>query len=551
MKKAICILLVSVLLLSAAACGTKSAQTDPNANISKVSDPYTPYEQTVTLTKGATVLGTGGLPSGDDFGNNVFTRYLKNTQNIDIEIAWSVDSSTYDSKVALCITSQTLPDILVVNRSVFKQLVENDLIADLTDAYNNCISPFLKSQFDSYGEELFEQVTVDGKLMGIPSPALSNCQNVLWIRKDWLEKTGLDAPKTLEDVENLAKTFQKMKLGGENTIGITTTSSLYTGYNSSWGLDTVFSCFGAYPGVWLDQNGTAAYGSIQPEVKDALETIRRWYAEGILDREFAVRDEASRQSLIGSGRCGMYFGVWWPSNGVADIVELDQEADWIAVSAPLDGDGYLKSPQSDPIQEIVVVSKNCSHPEAVIKALNAGYDVLRCNTSESNPYAEDAAEAYQYFFETSPQAWGAMPINIEVNYVDVVGQVARELEAAVEAQDPSLLTVKGYEGSYDYILYNSLHPKENRVYYHEYLARVVGAKAATDGTLKLIPTCFYGTTRTMSTLWSSLKKMENDAMLKIVMGEEPVSSYDAFIEKWLNAGGRQIIDEVQEAVSEG
>ena len=209
MKKAICILLISVLLLSVAACGTKSAQTDPNANITKVSDPYTPYEQTVTLTKGATVLGTGGLPSGDDFGNNVFTRYLKNTQNIDIEIAWSVDSSTYDSKVALCITSQTLPDILVVNRSVFKQLVENDLIADLTDAYNNCISPFLKSQFDSYGEELFEQVTVDGKLMGIPSPALSNCQNVLWIRKDWLEKTGLDAPKTLEDVENLAKTSAK------------------------------------------------------------------------------------------------------------------------------------------------------------------------------------------------------------------------------------------------------------------------------------------------------------------------------------------------------
>ena len=198
-----------------------------------------------------------------------------------------------------------------------------------------------------------------------------------------------------------------------------------------------------------------------------------------------------------------------------------------------------------------MVSKNCSHPEAVIKALNAGYDVLRCNTSESNPYAEDAVEAYQYFFETSPQAWGAMPINIEVNYVDVVGRVARELEDAVAAQDPSLLTVKGYEGSYDYILYNSLHPKENRVYYHEYLARVVGAKAATDGTLKLIPTCFYGTTRTMSTLWSSLKKMENDAMLKIVMGEEPVSSYDMFVEKWLNAGGRQIIDEVQEAVSEG
>ncbi len=551
MKKVLCMVLTAVLLLSVAACGGKPTPPDPDASVAKVMDPYTPYSETITLTKGSTVLGAGGLPSGDDFSNNVFTRYLKATQNIEMDVAWSVDSSTYDSKVALCITSQTIPDVLVVNRSVFKQLVDNDLIADLTDAYNNCISPFLKEQYDSYGPELFEQVTVDGKIMGIPSPSLSNCQNVLWIRRDWLEKTGLPEPKTLADVEKLAKTFQQMKLGGENTIGLTATSGLYAGYNSSWGLDTVFSYFGAYPGVWLEKDGSVTYGSIQPEVKEALRTMQRWYQEGILDREFAVRDEASRQTLLGSGQCGMYFGVWWPSNGVADAVELDKSADWIAVSAPLDSEGFLKSPRQDPLQEIVIVSKSCAHPEAVIKALNAGYDVLRCNIGETNPYAEEAAEAYQYFFETSPQAWGVMPIGIEINYEDVVGRVARELEAAVAQQDPSLLTVKGYEGAYDYILYNSLHPKENRVYYHEYLARVVGAKAASDGTLKLIPTCFYGTTRTMSTLWSSLKKMETDAMLKIVMGEEPVSSYDQFVEKWLNAGGRQIIEEVKKAVSEG
>lgn len=539
------------MTVGAAACNSGGGGTSSNngADVARVYDPYTPYDDVITLTKGATVIGAGSLPGGDDFGNNVFTRYLESTQNIRTEVAWSVDSSTYNAKVAMCITSGSIPDILVVNRSIFNQLVENDLVADLTQAYADCISPFLKEQFDSYGDNLFAQVTVDGKLMGLPSPALNNCQNVLWIRSDWLEKSGLDAPKTLDEVENLAKTFRQMKLGGENTVGITTISELYGGYNSSWGLDTVFSYYGAYPGVWLEKDGAPVYGSTLPEVKDALSTLRRWYAEGILDREFAVRDEAARQSLIGSGQCGMYFGVWWPSNGVADAVELDNDADWIAVSAPLDADGFLKSPQNDPLQEIVVVSKNCAHPEAVIKALNGGYDVLRCNTSESNPYAEEAAEAYSYFFETSPQAWGAMTVDIEINYSDVVGRVAQELQAATEAQDPSLLTVAGYEASYEYILYDILHPKENRVYYHERLARIVGASAASDGTLKLVPTCFYGTTRTMSTLWSSLKKMENDAMLKIVMGEESVDSYDTFVDKWNSAGGSQITAEVQQAIA--
>ncbi len=552
MKKCMSVLLILAMMLSMAACdGSPEQKGDGKqggaSSVDAVYDAYTPYEQPVVLTRGTTAIGTGSLPGGDDYGNNVFTRYLEKTQNIKLDIVWTVDNSTYASKVALCIANQDIPDVMVVNRSTFKQMVDNDLLADLTEVYDSCISDFLRGQLDSYGDRLFEEVTVDGKLMGIPSPALNNCQNVLWIRSDWLKKAGLEPPRTLEEIEKTAKTFVDMKLGGDSTVGITTTSNLYEGYNSTWGMDTVFSYFGAYPGSWLERDGNVTYGSVEPEMKKALETLRSWYAAGILDREFAVRDEAGRQSLIGSGRCGMYFGVWWPSNGVADVVELDPEADWIAVQAPLDDQGKLKTADHDPLQEIVVVSKKCAHPEAVIKAMNAGNDVLRCNTEYGNPYTKETEEAYRYFFETSPQAWGVMPVPIEINWADCVGRVADDMKAAVEAEDPSLLTIKGFEGSYEYILYNSKHPKENRVYYHEYLARVVGADAATEDSLEIMPTCFYGTTKTMSTLWSSLEKLEKEVMLKIVMGEEPVSSFDGFAAKWRSTGGEQIIGEVEAA----
>lgn len=550
MRKLLSMLCILALILSLGACaapeepaGTTAAPTAAAG----VYDAYTPYDETVTLTTGTTVLGVGGLPSGDDYENNVFTRYLQKTQNVQMKVAWSVDNNTYASKVALYIAGKDLPDVLVVNRSTFRQMAENDLLADLSQVYEDCISDFLRAQLDSYGPGLLEEVTVDGKLLGIPSPALNNCQNVLWVRSDWLEKAGLDAPETLEDIEKTARKFMELKLGGENTIGLTTTSKLYGGYNSSWGLDSVFSLFGAYPGSWLEVDGQAAYGSVQPEMKEALETLRRWYGEGILDREFAVRDEASRQSLIGSGRCGMYFGVWWPSNGVADVVELDNSADWIAVAAPLDADGKLKYAAQDPIQKIAVVSKSCAHPEAVIKALNAGYDVLRCNTEYGNPYTAQTEEAYKYFFETSPQGWGVMPVPIEINWSDCVGRIAKEMQEAVEKEDPSLLSIMGFESSYEYILYNSKHPKENRVYYHEYLARVVGAGAATQDSAQAVPTCFHGTTKTMSTLWSSLEKLESETLLKIVMGEEPVSAFDDFVQKWNTAGGAQITAEVEEA----
>lgn len=551
-KRLIAALCAAAILFCLSACGETpvAPEVDPSeaAATAEKMGPYTPYEETVVLTKGTTVLGAGGLPQGDDYGNNVFTRYIESTQNIKTEIAWSVDNSTYASKVALCIANNDIPDFLIVDRSTFKQMVDNDLLADLTDVYDACISDFLRQQLDSYGEGLFDDVTIDGKLMGIPSPALNNCQNVLWIRSDWLEAAGLEPPTTLEEVEATARKFIDMKLGGDHTVGITTTSNLYEGYNSSWGLDTIFSYFGAYPGSWLEKDGHVTYGSIEPEVKDALETLRRWYSSGILDKEFAVRDEASRQSLIGSGKCGMYFGVWWPSNGVADIIELDSNADWIAVQAPLDADGKLKAIDHDPIQEILVVSKKCAHPEAVIKALNGGYDVLRCNTEYGNPYGEQAEEAYKYFFETSPQGWGVMTVPIEINWSDCVGRIATELQQAIDNEDPSCLTITGFESSYEYILYNSQHPKENRVYYQEYLARIVGASAASQDSLVVIPACFFGTTKTMSTLWSSLLKTENSTMLKIVMGEEDISSFDSFVDRWRGAGGDQIISEVEAAI---
>ncbi len=537
--------LAAVGLTACGPGGGGSSSQDPGKNVASVWDPYTPFDETISFTKGTTVLGTGGLPDGDSYENNVFTRYLLKTQNIKTVVEWEVDSSTYDQKVALSIASRQIPDVLVVNRSTFKQLVENDLAADMTEAYEKCISPFLKEQLDGYGEKIFTELTVDGKLMGLPSPSLNDCHNVLWIRKDWLDKAGLAVPETVDDVGRVAKAFIDKRLGGDSTVGLTTVSGLYNGYNTAWGLDTIFSAFGAYPGEWLELNGKAAYGSIQPEVKTALAKMREWYAGGILDREFAVRDESGRQSLIGSGKCGMYFGVWWPSNGVPDSVELDKSAEWVAVSAPVGADGKLHTAEHDPLQKIVVVSKSYSHPEAIVKALNAGYDALRCNLD--NPYADQTKEAYDYFFKTSPQAWGVMPVPIEINAADCVGRGAEELDAAVKAEDPSLLKLKGFEASYQYILYNSQHPKENRVYYHEYLARIVGASAAGEDNKVIQPTCFYGTTRTMSTLWSSLKKMENDMMLKVVMGEAEPDAFDDFVTKWLNAGGQRITDEVEDA----
>lgn len=43
----------------------------------------------------------------------------------------------------------------------------------------------------------------------------------------------------------------------------------------------------------------------------------------------------------------------------------------------------------------------------------------------------------------------------------------------------------------------------------------------------------------------SLKQLEKDSFIKIIMGEEPVSYFDTFVEQWYLQGGRELTEQIQ------
>ncbi|SDW71477.1 extracellular solute-binding protein [Paenibacillus sp. CF384] len=548
-KKLLLFVTATILVLSSAACSqdnSDSTETPSNSTGSSeevdtaVLDPYTPYKETVSFTKGV-IKGSENFPEGDSFSNNDYTRYVKEQMNIETKIAWEVDRNNYDQKIALSIASQEIPDMMVVDRKTFKQLIDNDLIWDMTDIYEKTISPFLRKQYDSYGERLFKEVTVDGKLMGIPATNIGYCQNVLWIRKDWLEKLNLEVPKTLDEVLNVAKQFIEKDPGGNGagkTVGLTTVDTVFSGYNSRFGLDTIFSVFGAYPGSWVNQDGKPVYGSVMSEMKPALTLMRDLYKQGILDKEFAIRKGEDREALLASGQLGMYFGVWWPAGGQTAAVTNNPDADWIAVSAPINEDGKLTTVENDPLAGIVVVSKKFKHPEAIVKALNAGYDSLRGN-------GEAGAASYEHWNKNSPgMGWGTMPIPIAIDYNNAIEVLLDDLNRALEADDPSLITLKGFTGTFDRIKANRANPKADINMYLEEQARIVGTAAAVDENLELVPAAFFGQTDTMTTKWSNLRKLETEMMIQTIMGERSIEDFDKFVTQWYAIGGQEITNEI-------
>ncbi|WP_082704358.1 extracellular solute-binding protein [Paenibacillus pabuli] len=518
-------------------------------------DPFGKYEQAITLTYGKEVDPTDkSLPAGDTPENNQYSRYVKDNLNIDTKVTWQAATGTnYEQKVNLAISSNDLPDALVVKDTQLRAMVKAGQLEDLTDAFNRYASPAMKSYMEKTNGVSAEAVTFDGKMYAIPSIQVhSDGVHQMWIRKDWLDKLGLEPPKTMEELENVAKAFVEQDPDGNgqnDTIGIAGQQNggrLYANFlestNNTYGLDPIFGAYKAYPGYWLkDDSGNPVYGSILPETKEALGKLRDMYANGLIDKELGIRKSASEPVV--NGNAGIFFAPWWMGYGpLPDAIKNDPEANWQAYLLPLDADGQFNAHMGAPSTVFVVVRKGYEHPEAVIKMLNL---LIR---DESK-------------FDISVPV-GHYPLRVPMSYMDESEYSAKALqEVLAGSKKPEDFTDPGYKllaadiqnvkkvkkEPYDNMDIQYWDPQADLGVWSRIYSLLVGSSSLQQDYNKVY-SLLYSQTRTMESRWSNLKKLEDETFLKIIMGAAPLDTFDTFVSDWKKQGGDKITEEVKEYV---
>ena len=113
-------------------------------------EPYGKYETPVEFTIGRNTNHVNNLPPGDTIEDNLATRYVEDRVNVKAKVAWETDDM--DQKLSLSMTTGDLPDVMLVSRDIFNQLVDNDLIADMTEVYEKTASDGVKNIYASYGD---------------------------------------------------------------------------------------------------------------------------------------------------------------------------------------------------------------------------------------------------------------------------------------------------------------------------------------------------------------------------------------------------------------
>ena len=147
---------------------------------------------------------------GDDITNNPWIRGYKEKLNIEVVPAFTAEWDDYFTNINLAIVDKNLPDVCMVQTTQLQQLIEADMLYDLSELYETYASDTIKS-YMAMEPESFDSGKSDGKLYGIAQLGVGPIAqiNPVWIRKDWKDALGLEDPKTMEDLIAIEKAFQQ------------------------------------------------------------------------------------------------------------------------------------------------------------------------------------------------------------------------------------------------------------------------------------------------------------------------------------------------------
>ena len=515
--------------------GTTTTNTNSNAGTGDAalynSVSFQKFSPTIQMFVGQYIGGDNNYPSGQTPNSN--TMYSLVEKHIGIKFIPMFTASwgkTLNPKNKAQNGANNIPDLSFCQTDDLALMVKGNMVEDLTPYIQKYASPNLKALLSYNDGVTLLGATYNNKIYGIPKITdAGNGVSMLYIRKDYMEKAGVSAPKSLEDVINIAKAFKSKGLA---TIGIPMSNVLGTAYNA------LMNAYGAYPGIYQkDSSGKLIYSSTQSATKTALGKISDLVKQGVVDPNFATKDSTTSYADVTSGRAGIYIGEFWhPLSPLSDTVGLgSNNVDWNVYPMQKSGGGNI-TPYS-PINVdggFFYIKKGFKHPEALIILLNYMVEGMY-NQNSTLPYVVDCTKftATDAVKSINTQSW--LPVmmdrpdkNIQFS-VDVRNAIATNNTSSLTSPELQIYKQCTSGAKVDWAMktiYLTCEPV-----LQQYATKVFNAYAGAP-------------TTTMNSKSGYLNGKETEMFTAIMAGTSTLDTFEDFVTTWNNNGGTQILTEV-------
>lgn len=486
---------------------------------------------------------------GEDVNNNVVTQWAEDELGIKFNTLWTrPNDEQYNQQLRLAMSAnEPLPDVFqVTDAQMISDLIESGRVMSIDDAIEEHASPRLKELFEQF-PEAFYQATVDGVRYGIPRLSGGNgSDTVMYVRQDWLDEFDLEAPTTIEELEEVMEIFVHEDPdgnGADDTIGITLSAG-DVGFGRTNVGDTSF-IFGSYgnfmPGLWSEaEDGSIQYGSIQPNMKDALAKLNEWFEKGYLSKEIAIEPEDQAQQSFIAGKSGIIIAPPWAFDyPIGDLFSNNPDAVVKPYALPEGIDGEAGRKGERLMTGSFLFSTEFEYMDKYFEYLDAIYGYT---FGESDYFENGLFEGYDYVMQDGDPVYDAAGIE------EITGE---------QKVDPGRYFLPTNVPAIPYQMYGILEEfhETERAPESAYEASLAGREPEYVEAAALVnqqndirvENLFTGPpTETMIKSWENLERMELEIFANIVYGNESIDAFDDFVERWKSTGGEQVTTEVNE-----
>ncbi len=315
-----------------------------------------------------------------------------------VHIEWDVPASgTETDTFNLMITSGEYPDLIFAITSYYKggvdKAITDGVIIPLNDMIETYAPDYMKliSQNDALKRDCITDGGNYASIAYINTPDQGPWYG-LTVRKDWLDKCGLDVPVTYDDWHDMLVAF-KEQCGATNPLWLNQyASDMFNIFPAGYGIAALGA--GSQNSAFYNVDGTVHYGPIEEGYHDYITMLNQWYSEGLLDPDFYTRatDVFVPDSLSSTGKCGAFADIYTLID-MRPMMSEDTTISTIPVAQPVLKEGdtvHLRQYNWPKGTSDVAISTQCENPELALSWLNLGsieeYSYLCYWGEEGNEY---------------------------------------------------------------------------------------------------------------------------------------------------------------------
>jgi putative aldouronate transport system substrate-binding protein len=464
------------------------------------------FDKKLTITMYNAGGFSPGSPPPANRDDDPLRQLLEKAVNIDLQMTVP-PADQIKPKLNTMVASGDIPDLIfMTDRITAVQYYDQGIIAEWDDIIKDY--PQLYNRFD---KEAWGAMQYKGKTIGMPGYELVNGINGWWIRNDWLKKLNLQVPTTPDELLNVMKAFTEKDPDGNGkndtygfATGILKDGNFSNPGNSGFGWDAIMMMFGIVPNMVDSIDGKITFTNTDPRMKEALTFMNKMIAANVVDPDWVTtNDNVALEKKMQTGKYGIVYRDWraMEIGGQTKMKEVSGEIpDWTVIPP-------MKGPHGD---QWVSYSQFQNNSWTISKKAAKDPEKLKRALSLLQYWYTDKDAAPYFSYGQKGIMWDMVdgkPARLKDNMAN------KELSQKWQWQSNYFLPRRGNDPLY----FNFTYDKTDS--FHQTNLKYVKPNTVNP----------YVLVDPNDTLYNDRIKYVNETLLKFIVGREPISNWDNFV----------------------